>query len=78
MICNGHLIMVMNHVVTAIRIDGKIIAGSKSNDALNILQAVTGMVDLTDEQKKNADLDGDGNVTSADALYILQMVVGLI
>lgn len=29
MICNGHLIMVMNHVVTAIRIDGKIMAGSE-------------------------------------------------
>ena len=32
---------------------------------------------LTDEQKKLADMDGDGEITSADALYILQMVVGL-
>lgn len=48
-----------------------------SNDALNILQCVAGIADLTDEQKKVADADGDGEITSADALYILQTIVGL-
>ena len=48
-----------------------------SNDALNILQSVTGISDLNDEQKKIADIDSDGEITSADALYILQAVVGL-
>ena len=32
---------------------------------------------LKDEQKKLADLDGDSEITSADALIILQKVVGL-
>ena len=53
--------------------DGKI----TSADALNVLQAVTNIIDLTDEQKKRADLDGDGEITSTDALYILQMIVSL-
>ena len=48
-----------------------------SNDALYILQSVTGISDLNDEQKKIADIDSDGAITSADALYILQAVVGL-
>ncbi|MGN0605616.1 MAG: leucine-rich repeat protein [Oscillospiraceae bacterium] len=48
-----------------------------SNDALNILQAVTGMVQLDNKQTKAADFDGDGNITSADALKILQTVVGM-
>ena len=48
-----------------------------SADALNVLQIVTGLANMTDEQKNLADLDGDGQVTSADALIILQIVTGL-
>ena len=38
---------------------------------------VTGSASMTDEQKNLADLDGDGQVTSADALIILQIVTGI-
>lgn len=47
-----------------------------SNDALDILKAVTGSIELDSRQIKAADLNNDGNITSADALNILQIVVG--
>ncbi len=54
--------------------DGEITSG----DALNILQAVTNITELTDEQKELADLDSDGEITSTDALIVLQAVVGTV
>lgn len=51
-------------------VDGK--NGITSNDALIVLQAATGKVDLTTEQITVADVDGKQGVASADALMILQ------
>ncbi|MGN0604955.1 MAG: dockerin type I repeat-containing protein [Oscillospiraceae bacterium] len=53
--------------------DGKLTA----NDALNILQAVTDVINLNEEQKSLADMDNDGEITSADALIVLQYIVGI-
>ena len=45
-------------------------------DALEVLKAVVGKVQLTDAQKAIADLTGDGNIGADDALIILRIVVG--
>ena len=45
------------------------------NDALIALQAAVGKVELTDEQSKRLDADGDGRVTVKDVLVILQTAV---
>ena len=47
-------------------------------DALNVLQASIGKTQLTEEQKKLCDVDGNGVVDNVDALYILQYAVGRI
>ena len=44
-------------------------------DALKALQASVGMIDLSEEEIKRLDCDGDGKVTAADALIILQKAV---
>ncbi|MBR4282973.1 MAG: hypothetical protein IKT35_04585, partial [Clostridia bacterium] len=43
-----------------------------AEDALYVLQASLGKVELTAEQLRACDVDGDGAITSVDALYILQ------
>lgn len=53
-------------------LDGEI----TSNDALSVLQMVTGLSEITDEKKAIADVDDDGEITSADALLLLQYIVG--
>lgn len=47
-------------------------------DAAQILQFVTGDLDLTEAQQQAGDVTGDGAVTPLDASAILQHVVGLI
>ncbi len=47
-----------------------------SEDALFILNYVTGTAEFSDEQIKYADMDGDDEITSHDALMVLQTVVG--
>ncbi|MBQ8784160.1 MAG: hypothetical protein IJZ57_10380 [Clostridia bacterium] len=54
--------------------DGEI----NSSDALLILQASTGLLNLTAQQKVNANVNNDDNVNSADALLVLSRAVGLI
>jgi N-acetylmuramoyl-L-alanine amidase len=46
-------------------------------DAMTALRAEAGLETLTPEQAARLDLNGDGKVTSADALAILQIVAGL-
>jgi hypothetical protein len=41
------------------------------------LQYVVGGLTLTDEQKRRADVDGNGKVDAVDAMFILQYVEGL-
>lgn len=50
-------------------------AGVSPNDALVILQAVTGKVTLEEGLWLAADVDGSGEVDSSDALYVLQYAV---
>ncbi len=45
-------------------------------DALEVLKAVVGKIQLTDDQKVIADLNGDGSIGADDALIILRIVVG--
>ena len=52
--------------------DGRI----NSNDALLVLQASTGLLTLSDNQKKLAEVTNDGKVNSSDALKILQFATG--
>ncbi|MBP3327617.1 MAG: dockerin type I repeat-containing protein [Clostridia bacterium] len=52
--------------------DGRI----NSNDALLVLQASTGLLTLSDNQKKFAEVTNDGKVNSSDALKILQFATG--
>jgi len=47
-------------------------------DALMVLRAATGSVQLTAEQIARFDMDGDGIITTADALEILRRATGLI
>lgn len=49
-----------------------------SSDALLVLQAATGIVNLTQEQKSFADVNKDGKINSNDALRILQFATNLI
>lgn len=49
-----------------------------SSDALSLLQNTTNTKELTDEQTEICDFDFDGQITSADALRILQYIVGSI
>ncbi len=49
-----------------------------SIDALMILQACVGKIELTDEQLAIADVDQNGDVNVIDALYVLQISVGKI
>jgi hypothetical protein len=46
-------------------------------DALTILRASAGLIELTPEQVAKYDMNGDGRITSADALLILQAAAGL-
>jgi hypothetical protein len=46
-------------------------------DALNILKAAAGLITLTDAQVKKYDMDGDGLITSADAVHVLRIVAGI-
>ncbi|MCL2636817.1 MAG: CAP domain-containing protein [Oscillospiraceae bacterium] len=48
-----------------------------TNDALTVLRAAAGTVTLTPEQTARYDLNGDGVISSADALMILKMVAGV-
>lgn len=48
-----------------------------SADALEILRASTGQVELTDIQKTVADIDKDGSITAADALAALRISTGI-
>ena len=54
-------------------LDGKITAA----DAAEILRAVVGLTELSDEAKYYADVNQDGEVTAADAAYLLRAVVGM-
>ena len=47
-------------------------------DALLVLQAIVGKVNLTDRELLAADVSGNGNIEALDALYILQIIVGKI
>ena len=53
--------------------DGSITA----NDALLILRASLGLIELTPDQRARADADGDGAITANDALIILRRSLGL-
>jgi hypothetical protein len=48
------------------------------NDALEILKELAGLVALSDIQRIEYDLDGDGSITINDALEILKALAGLI
>ncbi len=47
-----------------------------AKDALEVLKAAVGKVQLTDEQKAAADVNTDGNINAKDALEILKHAVG--
>lgn len=49
-----------------------------SSDALLVLKASAGLIDLTAEQKISGDVNGDDKINSGDALLILTRAVGLI
>lgn len=49
-----------------------------SSDALLILQASTGLLNLTSAQKNRADVTNDDKVNSSDALMVLSRAVGII
>lgn len=49
-----------------------------SQDALKVLQASTGLVDLTNYEMAIADTNADGKANSSDALFILQKATGLV
>ena len=49
-----------------------------TTDALIILKQVVGLIELTPEQQKTADVDKNNTVDTNDALMILKKVVGLI
>lgn len=49
-----------------------------SNDALYLLERVTGLAETDFADTYTCDIDRDDAVTSTDALYILQYIVGLI
>ncbi|MCL2697639.1 MAG: dockerin type I repeat-containing protein [Oscillospiraceae bacterium] len=51
--------------------------GFSTADALTVLRASAGLVELTEEQKAKYDMNGDGTITSADALAILRVAAGL-
>lgn len=61
--------------VTVARKDNAISGAINAHDAALVLQHVVGLTTLDSQQMIAADLDGDGNVTEADAVVILQMVV---
>ena len=46
--------------------------GVTASDALMVLQAATGKVELTGMQRIAADVNGDGEITASDALAVLQ------
>ncbi|MBR6110155.1 MAG: hypothetical protein IKQ36_10500 [Clostridia bacterium] len=46
-------------------------------DALIILRAAMGLVELTPEQEALADFNGDGTVNSEDALLVMRLAMGL-
>ncbi|HDZ54494.1 MAG TPA: hypothetical protein ENI19_02480 [Candidatus Nealsonbacteria bacterium] len=46
-------------------------------DSNLVLSHVVGDVELTEDQKKRADVDNDGKITSVDALFISQYIKGL-
>ena len=48
-----------------------------SDDALTVLRSCVGLEELTEEQKRVADVDATGTIDSQDALFILQKSVGL-
>ncbi len=54
-------------------LDGKVTAA----DAAEILRAVVGLTELSEEAEYLADVNQDGTVTAADAAFILRAVVGL-
>ena len=54
-------------------LDGKVTAA----DAAEILRAVVGLTELSEEAAFLADVNQDGTVTAADAAFILRAVVGL-
>ena len=55
-----------------VNLDGKV----TSADAAMVLRYVSGLIDLNDQQKKNADFNRDGKITKEDADAILNYVVG--
>ena len=54
-------------------LDGKVTAA----DAAEILRAVVGLTELSEEAAFLADVNQDGHVTAADAAFLLRAVVGL-
>ncbi|MCL2696860.1 MAG: cellulase family glycosylhydrolase [Oscillospiraceae bacterium] len=52
-------------------------SGFTTADAMNILRSVAGTVVLSSEQMDKYDLNGDGIITSADALLVLRVVAGV-
>lgn len=47
------------------------------NDAKTLLKAAVGIIQLTDEQKKAADVNGDGQINLSDAKLLLRIAVGI-
>ena len=47
-------------------------------DLSGVMQAVVGTITLNDEQKKRADVNGDGKIDSLDVSLINQYIVKLI
>ncbi len=47
-------------------------------DAVYVLQAVVGLIQLTSAQQRACDVSGDGSVSAFDAVLILQYTVGMI
>lgn len=53
--------------------DGKL----SSEDALDCLKHVVGVMEIDEVQKQAADMNGDGKINTLDALQILKIVVGV-
>jgi hypothetical protein len=62
------VIMMLSHTITASA------SNFGTSDALTVLRAVAGLVTLTVEQVEKYDMNGDGMITTADAMAILQYI----
>ena len=70
----GMVVPIVEGILGDANLDTMVTAG----DAAEILRAVVGLTELSEEAKKMADVNQDGEITAADAAFLLRAVVGLV